>query len=604
MAQPPRNGAATTQHPPAAETATAAAATMIATDRPLSFYDNLTSPSILANGGGTVGRIIQFPDIQFRFDESIPDRRSVHSSAKSDFFGLPPTSSQSAAILNPPPSTRATDGHRCSPPPPSGTPAGPAEHNHSSASPAHDASGGASMSSASPTSTASTVPAQMSPAAIVDSPRDSYATADPLASTSTPRSSRPSSTIKTITIKLPDTGVGPSEAVYMTTTVPQNFTKNTNTLIGRHKPTRNSLRHSRMLVANKTVPQRYPRGNSLNLRHVRLSKVLMVLQILVGLALSLIGLAITIWSPSTHTKDNPYWSGIVLILCGTMFLLLFEFKRGRHMSTKGTPVHQQQPSHQVQHRWRESCFHFLHVNALVVLVLTIFFTMLAFVYALIHTTNLSSTGLRCGPQFPFNVNTSSCVCTIDTTATKGTVTPVATTEPSYSVLGNGTNSSDDGVIRLEYRDFSCDEVRTIWYYVTITSTLLNSAGCLLAATFLVIYAIDCIRRPENDSPRLVASRPQPVGGDPAIVINGRTTGVTTTEDRHGVEDGSTMPLLQCLPTATHPPSSTTHEPNERANTSLRSYNSTTAENQLAEENTTLTTILSVDGDLGDTLPSS
>ncbi|XP_058175902.1 uncharacterized protein LOC131290747 [Anopheles ziemanni] len=588
---------------------------MIAADRPLSLYDNLTSPSVLANGGGTAGRVIQFPDIQFRFDESIPDRRSVHSSAKSDFFGLHPTpsTSQPAAIItaDPPPSTQLTDGHRCSP-----TPAGPPDPNRSSASPAHDASGGgggASVSSASPTSTSSTVPAQLSPVAIVDSPRDSYATTDPLGSTSTPRSSRPSSTIKTITIKLPDTttGVGPSEAVYMTTTVPQNFTKNTNTLIGRHKPTRNSLRHSRMLVANKTVLQRYPRGNSLNLRYVRLSKVLMVLQIVVGLALSLVGLAITIWSPSMQTKDNPYWSGIVLILCGTMFLLLFEFKRGRHMSPKGAAAHhqqQQQASHPVQHRWRESCFHFLHVNALVVLLLTIFFTMLAFIYALIHTTNLSSAGLRCEPQFPFNVNTSSCVCTIDTAATKGTVhPPAANTEPSHPVPGNGTSSPDDGVIRLEYRDFSCDEVHGIWYYVTITSTLLNSAGCLLAATFLVIYAIDCIRRPENDSPRLVACRLQPTGGDLAArAINGRTAGGTTTaEDRHGVEEGATMPLLQNLPTATHPPpAAVAHEPNEGANTSVRSINTTMAEHQLTEENTTLTTILSADGELDNPLPSS
>lgn len=401
---------------------------------------------------------------------------------------------------------------------------------------------------------------------------------------------------------LPDVHfASPLQAVYMTTTVPQNFTKNTNTLIGRHKPTRNSLRHSRMLVANKTVPQRYPRGNSLNLRHVRLSKVLMVLQIVVGLALSLVGLAITIWSPSTQTKDNPYWSGIVLILCGTMFLLLFEFKRGRHMSTKGAAAHQQQqqqqPAHQGQHRWRESCFHFLHVNALVVLLLTIFFTMLAFIYALIHTTNLSSAGLRCGPQFPFNVNTSSCVCTIDT---KGTVTPVANSESPYPGPGNGTTSTpDDGVIRLEYRDFSCDEVHGIWYYVTVASTLLNSAGCLLAATFLVIYAIDCMRRSENDSPRLVA------GGDPARTINGRTTaGGTAAEVRPGMEDGSTMPLLQSLPTTTHPPASATHKPNAGANTSVRSNNTTMPEHQLTEENTTLTTILSADGELDDPLPSS
>lgn len=98
----------------------------------------------------------------------------------------------------------------------------------------------------------------------------------------------------------------------MTTTVPQNFAKNASTLIGRHKPTRSSLRHSRMLVVNKTVPVRYPPGNSLNLRHLRLCRTLMVLQILIGIVLNVIGLNIMVWSPSTSTKDNPYWSGLIV----------------------------------------------------------------------------------------------------------------------------------------------------------------------------------------------------------------------------------------------------------------------------------------------------
>uniref|UniRef100_A0AAG5DUR8 Uncharacterized protein n=1 Tax=Anopheles atroparvus TaxID=41427 RepID=A0AAG5DUR8_ANOAO len=591
MAQP-RNGA---QHP----------AVATAGERPLSFYDNLAS-SAIAHGATGGGRVIQFPDIQFRFDESIPDRRSVHSSAKSDFFGLlnTTTTTSNSAVAGADDDRPDTAVRRSlppavdEPPPPPPTPSPPPPQP-----PTHD--GGASVS-ASPTSTASTVPAQSS--------RDSYgAVGDPPGTTSTPRTSRPSSTIKTITIKLPDSGVGPSEAVYMTTTVPQNFTKNSNTLIGRHKPTRSSLRHSRMLVVNKTVPQRYPRGNSLNLRHVRLSKALMVLLILIGLALSLVGLAITIWSPSTQTKDNPYWSGIVLILCGSLFLLLFEFKRGRTLSAKGVahlqPQQQQQQRqqqqrlahHQVRHRWRESCFHFLHVNALVVLLLTIFFTMLAFIYALIHAANLSSAGLRCEPQFPFNVNSSTCVCTIETPA--AAVAATAQQHDSHPTLANATGSSGsfgstEGVMRLEYRDFSCGEVHGIWYYVTITSTLLNSAGCLLAATFLVIYAIECIRRPESDPQRTGAA----AAATTTAVTNGRTaTGSATgaLEDQHRVTpvNASTVPLLQYA--AAHQPSATTE-----ANCSVASgTGSQTTAQQLAEENTTLTTTIASD-ELEDDLDAS
>lgn len=35
---------------------------------------------------------------------------------------------------------------------------------------------------------------------------------------------------------------------------------------------------------------------------------------------------------------------------------------------------------------------------------------------------------------------------------------------------------------------------SIWYYVTLGSTILNSIGCLLAAAFLVIYGVECQRR--------------------------------------------------------------------------------------------------------------
>lgn len=59
-------------------------------ERPHSFYDNITAGS---SSGGT--KTIQIPDIQFKFDDEIPittdPRRStlLMSNAKSDFFGLP-----------------------------------------------------------------------------------------------------------------------------------------------------------------------------------------------------------------------------------------------------------------------------------------------------------------------------------------------------------------------------------------------------------------------------------------------------------------------------------------------------------------------------------
>uniref|UniRef100_A0A182QQY5 Uncharacterized protein n=1 Tax=Anopheles farauti TaxID=69004 RepID=A0A182QQY5_9DIPT len=518
-------------------------------ERPLSLYDNLYSTSSSSSGGGS-GRVIQFPDIQFRFDESIPDRRSVHSSAKSDFFGLSPT--PTAAPPTQPTSTNTTNS-TTSPIAVPDVPGTPVRSNDA----------GSGVPTSSPTSSgASTAPARspsVSPSSVTDIATEP--------ATSTPRCSRPNSTIKTITIKLPDSS-SPSEAVYMTTTVPQNFTKNANTLIGRHKPTRSSLRHSRMLVVNKTIPMRYPPGNSLNLHHLKTCRALMILLILIGLMLNVIGLAIMVWSPSTSTKDNPYWSGLILILCGVLFLVLFGFKRSRTGTIDKVVSRLNQPH---QSPWRERCFHFLRVNALLVLLLTIFFTMLAFIYALIHTTNLSADGLRCEPQFAFNVNSSMCVCTIDT-RTDGATPVDGLRQANDTTVGyfNGYDASvPEGVIRMEYRDFNCNEVHSIWYYVMIVSTLLNSSGCLLAAIFLVIYSIEWLRRAERYPPR--------VRNGLAGVKHETTTATNQTS----------VALLDAPPVP--PPREDINAAATSPNTSLLSDPNDTL---LAAEENTLTTILS------------
>ncbi|XP_052873344.1 uncharacterized protein LOC128278649 [Anopheles cruzii] len=564
-------------------------------DRPLSLYDNLTTE---ASSGGLAGtglagesaggqRIIQFPDIQFRFDDNIPAtllgtaptsdaRRSVHSTAKSDFFGLGPPSLRTPsppvpqhAYRTPSPcgNQDGEDVDRAA----TGTP--PRRQRPASDTPdLHRACG----ASASPDSNASTAPLPGVPSPGETPTHHHHHHQHPdhdqeETPPTSPRSSlRPKSTIKTITIQLPDTSPAtrgsPSEAVYMTTTVPQNFTKNANTLIGRHKPTRSSLRHSRMLVVSKAHPQRYPRGNSLNLRHIRLSKLLMVLQILTGALLSLIGLTVMVWSPSTPTKDNPYWSGLILILCGTLFRVLFEFKRSRggtpaakgHQSAAaaaGTIMIAPRPP---QARWRENCFHVLRVNGLVVLLLTIFFTLLAFIYALIHATNLSSPNLRCEPEFSFNINSSTCVCTIGSEPASRNSSPPPPPPPPVAQMSDDESSTvvdrnwADGTIRLEYRDFNCSEVLGIWYYVTIVSTVLNSIGCLLAATFLVIYGIECMRRDGGgDDQRHPVSRLKANGNNtssaadgiaPAVCFTSATTSTNVTNNTID-ELPSSRPLL-------------------------------------------------------------
>ncbi|XP_062538330.1 uncharacterized protein LOC134206615 [Armigeres subalbatus] len=443
-------------------------------ERPHSFYDNIT-----AGGSSSGTKPIHIPDIQFKFDDEIPittdPRRSalLMSNAKSDFFGFPQVP---LAVLE-----DVTDAS--SKEDPTDETQQLIDNQDRSTPPATIVPPVAS----SPSSTTSTAPARST-----ESPGPSES----------PKS-RPVSSQRNITIKLPDAGT-PSEAVYMTTTVPQNFSKNANNLIGRHKPTRSSLRHSRMLVVNKSIPQRYPKGNSLNLKHIRLSRILMVLEIIVGTILTLVGMTIIVWSPNTQTKDNPYWAGMILTVCGSLFLILFDFKR--------------RPSN----RLRENFFNFIRVNAMVILLLTIFFTMLAFIYALIHTTNLSSEHLRCAPEYRFNVNSSSCVCLIDT---RGISTAEAASElrsgkeleeeqdggrsndtveiSRHLVSGldlrrTGEMLEEEGVIWLEYRDFNCSEVLNMVYYIALSFAILSSLGCLFASSFLVIYGIEFQRRNEQD----------------------------------------------------------------------------------------------------------
>lgn len=155
-------------------------------ERPHSFYDNITAGS----SGGT--KTIQIPDIQFKFDDEIlittDPRRStlMMSNAKSDFFGLPKV--PSAVLEDTVDASKEEcdetqrlifDQDRSTPP-----------------------TTIVSLVASSPASTTSTVPARSS-----ESPGPSES----------PKS-RPVSSHRSITIKLPDAGT-PSE-VGVDSTVP------------------------------------------------------------------------------------------------------------------------------------------------------------------------------------------------------------------------------------------------------------------------------------------------------------------------------------------------------------------------------------------------
>ncbi|GJQ71128.1 hypothetical protein Trydic_g1032 [Trypoxylus dichotomus] len=111
----------------------------------------------------------------------------------------------------------------------------------------------------------------------------------------------------------------PSQAICLNTTVPQNIAASN--IAGRHTPTRNSLRHSRMIVMTRMgkVPKK-----SLPpiIRFHKLAKALVALQTVLGTALCLLSIWLLMWTPRLKTRDNPYWSGFPLLLSGIVGLVV------------------------------------------------------------------------------------------------------------------------------------------------------------------------------------------------------------------------------------------------------------------------------------------
>ncbi|XP_064555239.1 uncharacterized protein LOC135440142 isoform X2 [Drosophila montana] len=100
----------------------------------------------------------------------------------------------------------------------------------------------------------------------------------------------------------------PTQAVYMSTTVPQNMKGMK--IAGRHTPTRNSLRHSRMIVVNNKNHDSIQDTYSTHIRNSNLSRQLLILQLAIGLLI--VGLAFSIFflTPSASILINPYLSGL------------------------------------------------------------------------------------------------------------------------------------------------------------------------------------------------------------------------------------------------------------------------------------------------------
>ncbi|XP_046652506.1 uncharacterized protein LOC124343279 [Daphnia pulicaria] len=131
----------------------------------------------------------------------------------------------------------------------------------------------------------------------------------------------------------------PSMAGLMNTTVPQRLVVRPPSLRNsgpRHTPTRNSLRHSRMICLSQQQQGKVPRKYLPPvIHHYRMGSTLVVIQVLLGSVLLALGFHLLHWSPQLNIRDIPHWSGIPVMLSGIFGLFLLCCCRKQYPGMRG-----------------------------------------------------------------------------------------------------------------------------------------------------------------------------------------------------------------------------------------------------------------------------
>ncbi|XP_048515307.1 uncharacterized protein LOC105684997 [Athalia rosae] len=237
----------------------------------------------------------------------------------------------------------------------------------------------------------------------------------------------------------PQLGRAPSMANCLSTTVPVNLA--TSQIAGRHTPTRNSLRHSRMIVMNRTgnVPRK---SHPPLLRHRVLARTLAAVQTIFGLAVTALALWLLLWAPNLPVTDVPYWSGIPLLLSGGFgTCLLCCFSREYSSSDRGF------------------CAASTKVLGIFLSGLATLASIVACVSASMHLARLA--GLECSPARVLN---ATCSC-----RPKGDYR----TEPRSPVL--------------RYVDLNCPEVESILAILLIFSATCNALGAIVSGWYCYLH---------------------------------------------------------------------------------------------------------------------
>ncbi|XP_060832749.1 uncharacterized protein LOC132916621 isoform X1 [Bombus pascuorum] len=242
-------------------------------------------------------------------------------------------------------------------------------------------------------------------------------------------------------------GRAPSMANCLSTTVPVNLAAAQ--IAGRHTPTRNSLRHSRMIVLHRSGhrPQKFLPPL---VYHWRLGRCLAALQTILGVAITSLSLWLLLWAPHLPVADNPYWSGMPLLLSGSFGIcLLCCFKKEYPVMSPGL------------------CLTLIKVISVLLATLATVTCSIACVFSAIHLVRLM--GLECNPARVLN---ATCVC---------------------KPRGNASNFNESAV---RYMDLNCPEVENILIILLIFSSTCNALGALVSGWYTYLHWSTRHKRPK------------------------------------------------------------------------------------------------------------
>ncbi|KAL5276455.1 hypothetical protein ACFFRR_001965 [Megaselia abdita] len=205
-------------------------------------------------------------------------------------------------------------------------------------------------------------------------------------------------------------------------------------------------------------------NNPLHLLHPNLAKVLLILQILFGLAITCLGLWILFWAPSTRLQDNPYWSGVSLLFAGILGLLIIRCRRIKRSKV------------------RENCFVFVKFDSFLLSLVAALLCVIACICATLHLVRLTADDTKCESS-DILVPNASCVCVFNyNNNTQGG-------EKNADFLGRFKFIGDN--YKMEYKDLTCDEVEGGWMFLLALSMVLNILGCIFTLMYLCL--VMCFR---------------------------------------------------------------------------------------------------------------